>query len=372
MITIVMLAYAGLVVLAFKVIKLKVTPTSVVSAITLGVFVIGLIVVAWKMAAPMTPKMTLRRYVLQVVPDVREFVSEVNVVLDQKVKKGDLLFKIASDRFEDAVDQARAQLAGAKSTVEASTAAVTAAEEAVRRSEAETASAKAQLDTALAVQKGAAGAISKLQVTENKLGYRVAQADDVVAAANLTQARYALEAARYAVDIAQAGLNTAEFNLSRCSYTSPVDGQVVNWQITEGVPVARWRFTSVGTVMDSSDTAIIAIFPQNQLKNVKAGDEVEIAFKRMPGEIATGKVELVVKYTGEGQIAQSSMLPVAADIGSHGLLAVRIRLDDEELERTLPLGAAGTTAVYTSTGKPFHLISKITIRMKAWLNYLPI
>jgi hypothetical protein len=62
---------------------------------------------------------------------------------------------------------------------------------------------------------------------------------------------------------------------------------------------------------------------------------------------------------------------VAANIGSKGFLVVRISLDDEELAKTLPLGAAGTTAIYSGFGKPFHSISKIALRMKGWLYYLP-
>ena len=51
---------------------------------------------------------------------------------------------------------------------------------------------------------------------------------------------------------------------------------------------------------------------------------------------------------------------------------VRISLDDDDLAKELPLGGAGTTAVYTTSGKPFHIISKIALRMKGWMYYLPI
>ena len=124
--------------------------------------------------------------------------------------------------------------------------------------------------------------------------------------------------------------------------------------------------------MDLSDTAILAVYPQNLLKYVDSGDNVEIAFRRTPGQIATGKVEAVIKYTGEGQFAAGGQLPVVATVGSKGFLAVRIRLDNDQLAKTLPLGAAGTTAIYTEFGKHFHLISKIALRIKGWLYYLPV
>jgi multidrug resistance efflux pump len=227
------------------------------------------------------------------------------------------------------------------------------------------------MDHALALQKANAGAIAKLKVVEAQQGYRAAQADDKVQEASLKQSQFALASAKHSVDVAQASLKTATFNLERCTYRSPVDGQVVNWQIREGTPVARWRFTGAGTVQDFSDNWILAVFPQNLLKNVKPGNQVEIAFKRRPGQIVPGKVMEIVNYTGEGQLTPNAMIPVVADMGSQGFLVVRIHLDDAELAKTLPLGAAGTTAIYTDTGKPFHVITKITVRIKAWMNCVP-
>ena len=36
----------------------------------------------------------------------------------------------------------------------------------------------------------------------------------------------------------------------------------------------------------------------------------------------------------------------------------------------VPQGAGGTVAVYTRSGKPVHIISKVVMRMQAWLAYL--
>jgi multidrug resistance efflux pump len=366
MITVLTIGYLACVVVAFKVIKIKVTPVTVAIAAFLGVVMLGGVTIGWKQAAPMTEQMILWRRVLQVVPDVREFVSKVHVKPDQKVKKGDPLFEILPDRFQDAVDEANAQLTAATATVSQLEAGVKVAEAAVKQSEADTAAAKAELDTALSIAKSEAAAIAKLKVEETQAAYRAAMADDKLKEASLKQAQFSLVAAKQSVDVTKASLNTANFNLTRCTFVSPVDGQVVNWQIREGTPVARWRFTGAGTVQDFADNSVLAVFPQNLLTNVKPGNAVEIAFKSRPGQIATGKVDEVVEYTGEGQFTPNAMLPSAADIGSQGFLVVRIYLDDEALAKELPLGAAGTTTIYTDFGEPFHLISKITVRIKAW------
>jgi hypothetical protein len=61
-----------------------------------------------------------------------------------------------------------------------------------------------------------------------------------------------------------------------------------------------------------------------------------------------------------------------ATVGSKGFLAVRIILDDDTFASELPLGGAGMTAIYTKMGDPFHLITKIVVRIKSLLYNLPI
>jgi multidrug resistance efflux pump len=127
-----------------------------------------------------------------------------------------------------------------------------------------------------------------------------------------------------------------------------------------------------GSFMDMTETVVGAVFPMNLVQHMAPGDTVEIAFKSLPGQIATGKIDRVLEYTGEGQIDMSGVVPEAKSIGSKGFLIVRVLLDDQELAKELPLGGAGTTAIYTNFAEPFHIITKITIRIKAWMNYAPI
>jgi multidrug resistance efflux pump len=372
MIMVLTIGYLACVLLAFKVIKIKVSAVSVAVAAFIGVVMLGGVVTVWKLAAPMTKQVVVRRFVVQINPDVREFVSQVHVQSDDPVKKGQPLFDVSPDRYQNAVDQSKAQLTAAISTVSQFEKAVDVAAAALKQSKASTAAAKAEWQTAQNLAKENPDAIAGLTIEEKRQGYIAAEADAKLAEATLKQSQFAVESAKHSVDVAQAGLKTANFNRERCTYRSPVDGRVVNFQIQEGTAVARWKFTSTGTIMDLSDTAVIAIFPQNLLTNVKAGDKVEIAFKRRPGEIATGKVEAVINYTGEGQLMPSSKLPNVSTIGSKGKLAVRIRLDDEELAKQIPMGAGGNVAIYTDFGKPFDIISKITVRISAWMNYVPI
>lgn len=372
MVTVILLLYIGCVIAAFRYIKIKINPKSVAISLLIGVFLIGGIVVTWKLVAPISEQVTLRRVVVRIVPNVREFVTKVFVESNQLVKKGEPLFEVSKERFQYAVAQARGSLKAAESKYKQLESSVDAAKASVNKSAADLQVAQVEIDTADKLKRSSPGAVAKLRIEEAQASYLGAQATYNASKASLQQAQSSLAAAQYSIEMSQAALSNAEYQLSQTTYRSGVDGRVINFQIREGTMVARWQFTTVGSIMDLSDNAILAIYPQNLLKNVAPGDKVEIAFRRQPGMIATGKVDTVIKYTGEGQFAASEAIPVVATVGSKGFLAVRIYLDDEELARNLPLGAAGTTAIYTGVGKAFHVISKITVRIKSWLYYIPV
>ena len=51
--------------------------------------------------------------------------------------------------------------------------------------------------------------------------------------------------------------------------------------------------------------------------------------------------------------------------------AVMVELDNPEDADSLPQSAgASIIAVYTEKGKPVHIISKVVMRMNAWIGYL--
>ena len=56
--------------------------------------------------------------------------------------------------------------------------------------------------------------------------------------------------------------------------------------------------------------------------------------------------------------------------GSTGAYAVRINFSDEATAWNLAMGSGGAAAIYTKVGQPFHIISKVAIRMKKWLLYV--
>ena len=426
MVTVLCIIYTALVVLLFKFKVLKPRPYPIAWVAVAGVLLIGGVVVAWHLYAPMSARVVTTQYVVQLVSLVKGHVLKVHAQANQPVKKGDLLLEIDPAPFQYTVNQASAQLqvgqetvkegqAGvqaAKATVTQRNAAVSQAQATVQVAKAGVAEAQAGVKKAAAavdlakadlafvqnVQKNDPGAVSKEKMEQTQqsvkekqaaqaqaeaavaqtqasqlqaeAGLGQAQAGAQQAEAALRQSEFALQVAIHNVPAVQAQLDDARFNLDQCRMTAPADGYVVDWQVQEGTMITTVRASACGTFIVTAETFIAASFPQNYLMHVQAGDEVEVVLDPYPGRVFKAKVDAVIPATGEGQFAPSGTIPEASKVGSQGLLAVKIVLVDEAPPANLPLGAGGAVAIYTDHGKPVHIISKVTIRMKKWLLYV--
>ena len=374
MIIVMTIVYVACVLVAFKVIKITVRPVSIAIAALIGFFMLGGVVIGWKVSAPMTGQMTVKRNVIPLLSnqDSKEFIKKIHVAMDQPVKKGEVLYEVESAPNQYTVDQRTAQLARSRAVISELEAAVEVAVASVEKAKADRDYSKAQLDTAIGIQQDNPAGIAKLKVTAAEQTYASSQAAVEQALAAQNAAQFALSSAREGLQATKAQLRTAQLNLAQNVIKAPADGHIMNWQAVEGTMTTTVITSAQGTFMDMTETVIGAVFPQNVLKNVAQGDSVEIALKSLPGQIATGKVDEILEYTGEGQLEPSGRLPIAADIHADGYLVVRILLDDAKLAEELPLGGAGTVAVYTKFGRPFHVISKIALRMKSWMYYAPL
>jgi multidrug resistance efflux pump len=360
------------------------------------------------------------------VPYVKGQVKKVHALAMQPMKKGDLLLEINPEPYQYAVNQLEAKLQAAQENVKQAGAGLEAAKAGVGKAQAGVSQAQASLDQgkaavanaeaafrkakaqddlarteekiALDLQKTDKGAISELRVAETvqkrkaadaaltqaeagiaeskaaqqqaEAGLAVAQAGQQQAEASERQATFAVQVAASNVPAVQAQLDDARFNLVQCRMTAPADGYVVNWQVQEGTMLVPMPIAAAGTFICTSETFIVASFPQNYLTNVRPGDEVELVLDPYPGRLFKGKVDAIIPATGEGQFSPSGDIPLAAKVGSKGLFAVKIRLTNEDPSFQLPLGAGGTVAIYTAQGRPVHIISKVTIRMKKWMLYV--
>jgi multidrug resistance efflux pump len=366
----------GLAIIAFKVIKIKVSAVSIAVIFLIGSFLLSGILVAWNFSAPISDQTTLVRKVTNLMadPNSKGLISKIHVQGIQPTKKGDPLYEIDSRPNQYALNQATAQVDANQQEVLKDEAGIEVAAARVENAKANQALTKAQLDTQLKTQALNPGAIATLKVEVAQQTYQASDAAVNNAIANQKVSEFALTTAQDNLKASQAQLELAKLNLSENVTRAPSDGYLMNFRATEGTMTTSMK-QSQGLFLDTSVPGVIAaVYPQNLVKNVEPGNLVDIAFKSLPGKIATGKVDAILAWTGEGQLQRetSSQLPIAKNLKSQGFLLVRITIDDQDLAHQLPLGAASSVAIYTDRLKPFHIFSKIAIRVKMWMNYLSI
>ncbi|MND47786.1 Inner membrane protein YiaV precursor [compost metagenome] len=114
---------------------------------------------------------------------------------------------------------------------------------------------------------------------------------------------------------------------------------------------------------------ILAMYAQNELRNIRPGDEAEIALKTFPNRIIKAKVDSIVWSSGTGQLPLSGTVPQtgAAPIPP-GRFAVRLRPTGRDEKTFLPMGAQGVGAVYTQHGHMVHIVRKVVMRVGTKLD----
>ena len=71
MIAFLIIVYVAIILVLFKVLRIKPTAYLIASMIVAGVLMIGGVVVVWTQSAPFTDKMVTSQYVVQLVPYVK-------------------------------------------------------------------------------------------------------------------------------------------------------------------------------------------------------------------------------------------------------------------------------------------------------------
>ena len=91
----------------------------------------------------------------------------------------------------------------------------------------------------------------------------------------------------------------------------------------------------------------------------------------MPGKVYPGKIMRIARGSGSAQMMASGQLPEFTGQPENSRWPVAIEFDDPDAADDLPQSAgASIIAVYTQKGKPVHVISKVVMRMNAWMGYL--
>ena len=205
------------------------------------------------------------------------------------------------------------------------------------------------------------------------------QADVTRAAADLRKAEANLGAPGLRnpkVRQALAALDQARLDLRNTEVRAPADGIVTNLRLASGQYVAPGQ--PLLSFLESGPRWISADMRENQLGNVKPGQEVTIALDVLPGKLFHGTVHSVGFGVSQGDEAPTGQLStVPADSGwvrDPQRFPVRVLvLPDEAKEAGIDVGRSGAQAnvvIFTSDKSIMNPISRLWIKIVALLSYL--
>ena len=171
------------------------------------------------------------------------------------------------------------------------------------------------------------------------------------------------------VEQLKAQVEGAQWNLDKTVVRAPADGYVTNLALRKGARVANLPLSPVMAFIDTSDTLIGVEVAQIDGRFIAAGQEVELTFKFLPGQIHKGRVVTVLQAISAGQVQASGLAVTPAPVQALPVV-VRVKLDDQALAESLPAGSVGDAAIFTEHVTMSHVIRKVLLRQIAILNYV--
>ncbi len=313
MLEIIIAVYAGIVWLIFF--KLKLLPwnsTSKVIVFTIPIIGTIALVLTLNVIAPTSNDVRVTRYVVPIVPQVKGRVVEVAVAPNDRVKRGDVLFKIDPTPYQ------------------------------------------AQVDAVAAKHK-----LAKKRVGEFEALVKTGSGN-----------RFDLEKARADLEELTAQLGNAQWELDQTVMKAPNDGTVVNVQLRVGAFVAALPISPAMSFLED-EAQVYMLFRQNELYKVAPGNSAEFYIPTNPGHIYKAKVDSVVWAQSQGQLNAGGNLPttgIAPAIPNR--FPVKLTLEDKDAVDLIPAGAIGDGTIYTDHASVLHIIRKIMVRVSSKLDYL--
>jgi len=326
---------------------------------------------------PYTSQARVETFLTQVAPEVAGDVLQVYVKDNGAVRKGQLLFRIDPEPYQVAARSAEANLSVAMQAADVSVADVAAAQAQLRKQRVDLA-ANRQLGgivTGLVNQK----ALAETQGIRARAEVAKTEADVTGAEADLEKARANLGAPGMnnpKVKQALAALDQARLDLRNTEVRAPSDGIVTNLRLAAGQYVAPGQ--PLLSFLESGPRWISADLRENQLGNVRPGQEVTIALDVLPGKLFQGRVNSVgygVAQGDETPNGQLSTMPKEQGwVRDPQRFPVRILvLPDDAKKAGIDVGRSGAQAnaiIYTGDNPVMNFLGGVWIKVVALLSYL--
>lgn len=356
-------------------IKFKWLPWNTRSQVIVAIIpIVGLtvLVLMLNVFAPSSADVRVIKYTVQILPQVRGRVIEVPIEGNKLYKKGEVLFRIDPTPYQLDVKALEAQLAESEGQANQ-------LREQLKSAAGNTGALKAKRNLAqLRVTQNrelvSTGAGSQFDLDKAEADLADLDSQVTAALANEAQVRAQLAAIvdgdQAAVAKIKADLAKARWELDQTTTYAPADGYVINLQLRPGSMVVPFPVAPAMSFVEE-EYQVIALYNQNELHQVAAGNEAEIALYTKPGQIIKANVESIVWAQGQGQLPMSGMVPQTGVAPlPPGRFAVKLDIEPKHADLFLAAGAMGNAAIYTESMAPIHIIRKVILRVGSYTNYL--
>ena len=278
-------------------------------------------------------------------------VSEVYVGYNQKVKKGQPLFKIDSKRQEADIETARARVVEVEAGMATAKADVLTSQGKVDEAKANLQQAKDELDVKTELQRRNPGIvpqrdIEKLQVLvdQRQAGVDAASATKEAAESRLSIVLPAQKAS------AEAQLAAAQVELERMTVRAGVDGRVDQFVLRPGDIVQPAPVTRAAGILipdAAGEGRLFAGFNQIEAQIIKVGMIAEATCISKPMTIIPLVVASVQDVIAAGQILQTNQLTDMAKLGAPGTVLVFLEPLYEGVLDDVPPGSSCIANLYS-------------------------
>jgi len=269
------------------------------------------------MDEPWTRDGHVRAEVVPVAPDVAGFVTEVLVKDNQMVRRGDILFRIDSARYEIALKQAEAVLEGRQALLE---------------------EANADLKR-----------------------YKALTPDTTVSRQRLDQVIATQGAAKAAYDQAVADRALAKLNLERSEVRASVGGSVSNMDLRPGTYLSPGK--GVMALVDTDTLHVEGYFEETKLSRIHVGDPVNVrlmgASRVLQGHVESIETGIEDRDRGEGSNLLANVNPTFNWVRLAQRVPVRVALEHIPANGDLVAGRTATVEVLGRKEGSFHLASAL-------------
>ena len=269
------------------------------------------------MDEPWTRDGHVRADVVPVAPDVAGFVTEVLVKDNQMVRRGDILFRIDSARYEIALKQAEAVLEGRQALLE---------------------EANADLKR-----------------------YNALTPDTTVSRQRLDQVIATQGSAKAAYDQAVADRALAKLNLERSEVRASVDGSVSNMDLRPGTYLSSGK--GVMALVDTDTLHVEGYFEETKLSRIHVGDPVNVqlmgASRALHGRVESIETGIEDRDRGEGANLLANVNPTFNWVRLAQRVPVRVALEHIPANGDLVAGRTATVEVLGRKEGSFHVASAL-------------